>query len=277
MKWVKHSTSITRDDVNVAMLLTQGGLEAYGFYWRVIEIIGEQLKIDEAGNVDTSVTLPVQSWCNLLGIRQQKLRRLLILNRFNFAYQEENSITLLKVLYSDIMSNADEYTARLLKEQAGKSLKCRESIGSVSRECLPKIKENKIKENKIKEDIRSSETDEQLSKPLSLKEEKKDQEHKIEQFFDQFWEAYPRKVGKQQARKKFTSLLKEVFKKGTVERTLANLEAHLQKYLSSVQGADPKYIKHPATWLNSEDFTESPEEDSVVKDEKKLIPIEEWG
>ncbi|ADE57075.1 hypothetical protein [Aminobacterium colombiense] len=275
MKWIKHNVTATRNSKELSIFLSETGLEGYGFYWRVLEIIAEQI---DADNISDTVTFPLKTWCKLIGNRPQTIRKLAVISGvlgvFEVGFEKEYDIEMLKIGCPHILKIADEYTARVLKQGVSKGGKNRDSIGRVSGESPSRIDKN-ITEKK--NDPFSSENDERLSKTISLKEEKKEQEHRIKQYFDQFWKAYPRKVGKQQARKKFTSLLKNAFKKGTVERDLANLEVHLQKYLSSVQETDLKYVKHPATWLNSEDFTEPPENDGAVKEQKKLVAVEGWG
>ena len=60
---------------------------------------------------------------------------------------------------------------------------------------------------------------------------------------DQFWQAYPRKTEKLAAMKKLAS----VRKSGVV--TFADLMAGVKRYAESKP--DPKYTKHPTTWLNA--------------------------
>ena len=60
--------------------------------------------------------------------------------------------------------------------------------------------------------------------------------------FDRFWQAYPRKVGKQAARKAFERVVVPV------ERLLSALEA--QRGDPQWQRENGRYIPHPVTWLN---------------------------
>jgi uncharacterized protein YdaU (DUF1376 family) len=63
--------------------------------------------------------------------------------------------------------------------------------------------------------------------------------------FEAWWSAYPRKKSKDGARKKYA----EVIKSGrSTEREL--LEGAL-RYASEQAGQDPRYTKHPTTWLNN--------------------------
>lgn len=68
MKWIKH-LSATRRDERVARLIAKHGLEAYGLYWSVQEIIADQM---EGPNPSCRVSYPVSIWANLLSIRPQQ-------------------------------------------------------------------------------------------------------------------------------------------------------------------------------------------------------------
>jgi hypothetical protein len=64
--------------------------------------------------------------------------------------------------------------------------------------------------------------------------------------FDAFWEAYPRKVEKKKAR--------EVWAKLKLDAVAPSVMAVLEAYQFS---NEERYIKHPAVWLNAQDFTEA--------------------
>lgn len=63
-------------------------------------------------------------------------------------------------------------------------------------------------------------------------------------YFEEFWSRYPRKTGKGQARKAFDSAMKKA--------TLAELMDGLDKFVSSSQGTETRFIAHASTWLNGE-------------------------
>ena len=64
--------------------------------------------------------------------------------------------------------------------------------------------------------------------------------------FDDFWDAYPKKVGKGQARKAYTTAVKKV-DAGTLMEKLELFKAHHEKL-----GTDKRYIPNASTWLNGE-------------------------
>ena len=64
-------------------------------------------------------------------------------------------------------------------------------------------------------------------------------------FGDLFWQAYPRKTEKLSAMKRLSSLRKS----GIV--TFQDLMAGVSRYAAAVSNSDPRFTKHPTTWLNA--------------------------
>jgi hypothetical protein len=69
--------------------------------------------------------------------------------------------------------------------------------------------------------------------------------------FEQFWRAYPRRIGKGAARKAFEKALKLA----TVEEIMTGLSRQLSYYASREQ----QFIPHPTTWLNQERWADEPQ------------------
>ena len=67
-----------------------------------------------------------------------------------------------------------------------------------------------------------------------------------ESAFDEWWEHYPKKVGKGQARKAYTTALKKV-DAGTLMEKLEQFKVHHEKL-----GTHRRYIPNASTWLNGE-------------------------
>lgn len=62
--------------------------------------------------------------------------------------------------------------------------------------------------------------------------------------FDEFWSAYPRRVGKGQARKAWASAMKKT--------DASTIIAGAARFASSSASSDLKFVPYPATWLNGE-------------------------
>lgn len=73
-----------------------------------------------------------------------------------------------------------------------------------------------------------------------------------EVFFEHFWRAYPRKVGKPAARRS----MKSRYSNETREDIIGGFQAWHDYWHSA--GTEEQFIPHPATWLNQERYLDSP-------------------
>lgn len=71
-------------------------------------------------------------------------------------------------------------------------------------------------------------------------------------WFEAFWAAYPRKKCKDAARRKFETRVKD-------EDTFSAIMTALNTQLPDMLKGDPKYIPHPATWLNAGQWQDEPD------------------
>jgi hypothetical protein len=87
--------------------------------------------------------------------------------------------------------------------------------------------------------------------------------------FDDFWAAYPRKVGRLAAKREWDKIRPD---EDLVRRIAAALEWQRETW------SDPQYIPHPRTWLHQGRWDDEPPLPAVVKREtpKNLMGIEEW-
>jgi hypothetical protein len=70
--------------------------------------------------------------------------------------------------------------------------------------------------------------------------------------FSEFWERYPRRIGKAAARKSYAKALKV----GTHDDIMFGLS----QQITSLTAREAQYIPHPATWLNQERWNDEPEQ-----------------
>lgn len=88
--------------------------------------------------------------------------------------------------------------------------------------------------------------EQQMNTDKKVKKEKKnlsELQEEILNFFEELWEVYPRKIGKEDARRHY---LKTVKTFNDTQRVNLALEV----YLKEVAGRDPKYIKHGSAWFH---------------------------
>jgi hypothetical protein len=73
MRWFKHMTN-TMDDEKIAKLVSESGIEAYGFYWAIIELVAKQI---EKGSDKCSVTYPLPYLSRQLYLHHNRVSNLL--------------------------------------------------------------------------------------------------------------------------------------------------------------------------------------------------------
>ena len=73
---------------------------------------------------------------------------------------------------------------------------------------------------------------------------------RAEELFEIFWQAYPRKVSKQPAKRKFIILMRELDEAGASKLLERMLSAIATQSRSSQWQEGERYIPHPTTWLN---------------------------
>jgi hypothetical protein len=69
--------------------------------------------------------------------------------------------------------------------------------------------------------------------------------------FERFYQAYPRRVGRQEALKAWRKLNPDV-------ELIAAIMAAVERYAESVQDTEPRFIKHPGPWLNAKRWEDEP-------------------
>lgn len=88
--------------------------------------------------------------------------------------------------------------------------------------------------------------------PLNCQEELSAANH--DAMFDAFWKAYPRRVSKAGARTKWEAAIKRGIDPAVIL-------AAAERYATERAGADPRYTKHPTTWLNQGCWDDEPQQE----------------
>lgn len=76
--------------------------------------------------------------------------------------------------------------------------------------------------------------------------------------FASFWDTYPRKAG----RRKAEAAYRRALERGTEEEILDGLTAHLPSW----RGCEPRFIPHPATWLDQDRWLDEPDHSANPSD-----------
>ena len=86
--------------------------------------------------------------------------------------------------------------------------------------------------------------EQQVNNKRTLNKKDKNEKNIIDVQFEEFWELYPKKVGRKPARNKYNIALK----KTGHENIIDSLKTHLKSW----NGTAAEYIPHATTWLNQE-------------------------
>lgn len=139
MRWFKHMAG-SWDDEKLAGLVDQHGLEGYGFWWRVVEVVAA--KVDKSEQ--TSAEFPAKKWGSLLGLSPKKFRMLAEccanLGLFSLEFSQ-NSI---RIDMPNILKFRDEYT----EKEARKSGASRDKLRSSRARSSETDTETDVKEKK---------------------------------------------------------------------------------------------------------------------------------
>lgn len=164
MKWFKHMTNSSLDE-RLARFTDKYGLEAYGFFWRVLEAIAENVDETDRKRIEYST----KTWCKLLGIRPQTFRKLIQESSVLGLFQVSFNSDLVSVESPNILKYRDEWTRKKSKTPEQNSEKEKEKEPEIEQKKSPQPPQGEL-----------------ATVPSS---------------FDRFWAAYPNKVGKDAARK----------------------------------------------------------------------------
>lgn len=107
---------------------------------------------------------------------------------------------------------------------------------------------------------------EERPEPSEEKEQtspEKAKDNPLDEWFDKFWEHYPKKADKKRAKRTFMAIFSRASPKKQRER-MENLILRLTRYVADRKDEDPKYTKNPTTWLNAHDYDEPPGEDEIL-------------
>lgn len=113
MRWIKHLSTSWYDE-KVARAVGEGGLEIYGLYWRILEIIGAQMN----GSPKTDCQYSAKIWGKYSGISAKKFQKLANI-------LEEKKLIILEMNGEEININVpklskyrDEWSLRKNRENA---------------------------------------------------------------------------------------------------------------------------------------------------------------
>lgn len=163
MKWFKHDTD-ARQDFKIKRLIRRFGMEGYGVYWSIIELLAFETKAQVEGDVQLSLErYPVEDISLDLGVSMDKTTEILefmaVVGLIDAESYRSNILSC-----KALAKRCDEYTEKRRKKLGTRSGECRDSVG----------KEEKREEEKIREEMHTLWNSTPLPKILEWSKERKE-------------------------------------------------------------------------------------------------------
>ena len=111
MRWIKHLTN-TWDDEKISSAIDSGGLELYGFWWRLLEIIGKQM--DSSPKTYCQYTAKI--WGNFAGISAKKFQKFAGILEENGLIFVENGGREIKIDIPNLSKYRDEWSKKKMRD-----------------------------------------------------------------------------------------------------------------------------------------------------------------
>jgi hypothetical protein len=246
MKWFPHDTDSTQD-AKIRKLLIRHGAVGYAIYFHCLELIAAEISESnltfelEHDSEIIADNLHIKGTADKSGIDivQEIMRTIIGLNLFEQSQGRIFCFKLLKRVNTSMTSN-ERFREMITCAKAKYHDAVMTNHDAVMLPSCKTILDNTKKNN-------------------TLPNGKKD-----DPFFESFWTAYPRKEGKGQAKKAYTSQIK----KGSTHELIMD---RLKIYAAQLQAAktERQFIRHPATFLNNlddyEQASSEPEESEFMR------------
>lgn len=107
MRWFKHMTCSFNDE-KLSAVVDELGMEGYGFWWRILEVVAE--KMDENG--EYSVSFSSKKWGNFFGFSAKKFENFARIFQKNRIFDVEFSENQVIVFIPNLLKYRDEWSRK---------------------------------------------------------------------------------------------------------------------------------------------------------------------
>lgn len=107
MRWFKHMTCSFNDE-KLSAVVDELGMEGYGFWWRILEVVAE--KMDENG--EYSVSFSPKKWGNFFGFSAKKFENFVRIFQKNTVFDVEFSENQVTVSIPNLLKYRDEWSRK---------------------------------------------------------------------------------------------------------------------------------------------------------------------
>jgi hypothetical protein len=117
MRWFKHLTIANRDE-SLNQLIDEFGLEGYGAYWLIVELIAEKITPKMTEENQIFLKLSEKNWRKFLGFSPKKFQKFLgFSQKFELFLQksDEKNPDLISLYCPKLLKYRDEYTRKKIK------------------------------------------------------------------------------------------------------------------------------------------------------------------
>lgn len=255
MKWIKHDTD-AHLDAKMRRLVMRHGMEAYGLYWYCLELIAREVGKDKL-TFELEHDAEIIAHDVRMGREQVEsmMRSMVELGLFEASH---GRITCLKLLDRiDLSQGGSAAFRKAVSDRKSKALarKSHDTVMTESADSHDSVKKQSALEVDVEVDLEVSKT---------LDHSASDRVRSIRMDFEQFWSAYPRKVGKPKAQAAFHRHIRDPQTFATVMTNIAE-RIRVGEWDASHR---KQYIPHPTTWINrqgwNDDITPPPTPPSSV-------------
>lgn len=210
MKWFKHDSNANRDS-KLQRVMLKYGMEGYGLYWFCLELIAQTV---EKYNLTFELEHDAELIAAATQIHYERVQEMMADFVDWGLFEDRQGI----IFCLKMAARTDEYTQQLIRTR---------DKGRKTPETLP-INSEVIEEKRIEQNRK---------KTFGQKNH-----------FDLFWETYPRKVKKREARDLWTRKKLD----GKADLLITDVKTRLQKDDAWLNG----FVPHPTTYLRGERWTD---------------------
>ena len=274
-------------DMKIVALCDEFGVEAYAIYWIILEHMFPEDTLSLPYNEVTFQALKART-------KAQSDIKALVDRAIEFGLFEEEDgqfwspslIRRMERLDKDAEEKSEKARkaahARWKSRRNGKAKKgntdeCSSNAGAMQPQCTcnadamqpqcepmrcdaNRIEQNRIEQNRTILSCSSTDADEQSQASISVVNKRKAEQQANNRMFDDFWDAYPRKIGKKNARKAWDALRVDDELHDKIIRAVNEHKKSPQWTKDNGQ-----FVPYPATWLRGERWEDSLEHVISVK------------
>lgn len=252
MKYINHLTCAFQDE-KMQAAVAAGGLKAYAAYWIILETIGAQIRPE---SVSTGLTLTWPQWGAKLLVDVRTARKLASILQTAALIMLQDSGKSARIEIPNILKYCDEYSRKIgIKSGQTPDItpdKLRTLSGAPALQTLKTLDQDQKHTPKI-----SSPKNGSGRVLVEYSEE-----------FKEFWAAYPLKIRKLIAFKKYQSVRKHP------EHTRARVNDSAVEYaaICKREKREDRYILHPATFLEKDRWKDYCFAQDGPQEETKQVP-----